>query len=97
MNDTFGLHDLDRAGITFRQGRNIGNQLCFDKVAPFFIGKDAIVGEVFLPWLLIARYYGVEKFLSAANQFLLRYRYRISANCLQRNEEKENQRKNRDQ
>jgi hypothetical protein len=80
VNDTFGLHDLDRARITFRQRRNIGDQLCFVKVAPFFIGEDAVVSEIFLPWLLVAWYYRVEKFLGAANKFVLRYRHRISAN-----------------
>ena len=80
VNDTFGLHDLDRARITFRQGRNIGNQLSLVQATTLFIGKNAILGEVFLPWLLIARYYRVEKFLCAANKFLLRYCCRISAN-----------------
>ena len=80
MNDALGLRDLDRARITFRQGRNIGNQLSLVQVTTLFIGKDAILGEVFLPWLLIARYYRVEKFLGAENKFLLRYCCGISAN-----------------
>jgi len=33
-----------------------------------------------LPRLLVAWYYGVEKFLGPTNKFLLRYCYRISAN-----------------
>jgi hypothetical protein len=80
VNDAFGLHDLDRARITFRQRRNIGNQLCFVEVAPFFIGEDTVVGEIFLPRLLVAWYDRVEKFLRAANDLFLRYRCRVSAN-----------------
>ena len=55
VNDTFGSRDLDRARITLRQGRNICNQLSLVQVTALFIGKDAIIGEVFLPWLLVAR------------------------------------------
>ena len=97
MDNAFGLRDFDRARITFRQRRNVGNQLRLVEAAALFVGKDAIVGEVFLPRFLIAWYYCVEKFLGAANKLLLRYRYGISANCLQRTKEKEWEGKNENQ
>src|SRR5215475_3984308 len=79
VNDAFGPHDFDRARIPFRQWLNVGNQLRLVQVATFFVRKNAIVGEIFLPGFLIANYYCVEKFLGATNNFLLRYRYGITA------------------
>ena len=47
--------DLNRSGISGWQRRDIGDQLRFVENAPFFVGKDAVFGEIFFPWRLIAR------------------------------------------
>ncbi len=47
-----GVYDFDGSRITGRQRGDVGYQFWFIEDAAFFVGKDAVVGEVFLPWYL---------------------------------------------
>src|SRR6266699_686785 len=57
--------------ITGRQRGDVGYQFWFIEDAAFFVGKDAVVSEVFFPRRLISGNDGIVKFLSATHQFVL--------------------------
>src|SRR4051794_38999884 len=64
--------NFNRSGISGRQRCDVGDQLGFVEEASLFIGKDAVVGEMFFPRRLVAGYDRIVKVLSASNQFVLR-------------------------
>src|SRR5437870_1016828 len=71
MDDALHFSDLDRAGITAWQWCDVGDQRGLVQGASFFIGKDAVISEIFFPWLCVAWDNGIEKFLCASNKFVL--------------------------
>ncbi len=74
MDDALHFSDLDRARIAAWQWCDVGNQRGLVQGASFFIGKDAIISEIFFPWLCVAWDNGIEQLLGAANKFILRNR-----------------------
>jgi len=62
-----GVYDFDCSRITGRQRGDVGYQFWFIEDAAFFVGKDAVVGEVFLPWCLITGNDGIVKLLRATD------------------------------
>src|SRR5512133_1438228 len=65
VNPTLHLFDLDGTGISCWHRRDIRNELRLVHGASFFIGKNGIVGEIFLPRSLIAWNHGVVQLLSS--------------------------------
>ena len=72
INATFRIYDLDRAGISVRHRRDVRDQRGLVHGAAFLVGKNAIVGEIFFPWLLVSRSDRVTQILGATDQFVLR-------------------------
>ena len=66
------IFDFNRSGVSGRQRCDVCDQLWFVEKASFFIGEDAVVGEIFFPRRLIARNHRVVKLLSASDQFVPR-------------------------
>src|SRR6266516_4004882 len=60
MDDALRFGDLDRARITAWQWCDVGDQRCLVQGASFFIGKDAVIREIFFPWLCVAWNHGIE-------------------------------------
>src|SRR5439155_25967278 len=73
-NPALGVLDFNRSRIAGRHRIDVGDQFWFVENPPFLIGKDAVIGEVFFPWRLIAGNEGVVKLLGATDQFVLRNR-----------------------
>src|SRR5205807_8334525 len=71
-NPALGVLDLNRSGIPGRHRVDVGDQFWFIENAPFLVGEDAVLCEVFFPWRLIAGNDGVVKLLGATDQFVLR-------------------------
>ncbi len=69
-----GVLDLNRSRIAGRQRFDVRDQFWFIEKATLFVGKDAVVGEIFLPRRLMGGNEGVVKLLSATDQFVLRNR-----------------------
>src|SRR5439155_7037294 len=57
--------------ISRRQRGDVGNELGFIECAAFFVGEDAVIGEIFFPRRLVYRNDGGLKFLRATDQFVL--------------------------
>ena len=74
VDDALRLSDLDRARITAWQWCDVGDQRGLAQGASFFIGKDAVISEIFFPWLCVAFDNGIEQLLGAADKFVLRDR-----------------------
>ena len=66
------VFDLNRSGISGWQRCDVGDQLRLVENASFFVGEDAVVGEMFFPRRLIAGHQRIVKLLSASDQFVLR-------------------------
>ena len=64
--------NLNRSGISRRQGCDVGDQLRFVENASFLVGEDAVIGEIFFSRRLVARHDRVVQLLSASDQFVLR-------------------------
>src|SRR6476469_472761 len=63
--------NLNRSGISRRQRCDVGDQLWLVENVAFFVGEDAVVGEMFFPGPLIAGHQRIVKLLSASDQFVL--------------------------
>jgi len=73
-NAALSVLDLNRSRVSGLERCDICDQLRFVEEASFLVGKDAVVGEIFFPWRLIAGYQGIVQLLSPSDQFLLRDR-----------------------
>src|SRR5207247_10735912 len=64
--------NLNRSGVSGWQWCDVGDQFWFVENASFFVGEDAVVGEIFFPRRLVARHHRIVKLLSASDQVVLR-------------------------
>jgi hypothetical protein len=70
-NSALSVLNLNRSGISGRQRCDVGDQLRLVENSSFFVGEDAVVGEMFFPRRLITGHQRIVKLLSASDQFVL--------------------------
>ncbi len=63
--------NLNRAGIPSRHWGDVGDELGFIEGPAFFVGKDAIIREIFFPGHLISRRDRIAKLLGATDELVL--------------------------
>src|SRR6516162_10837976 len=63
--------NLDRSRVSGWKRCDVSDQLRFIKKASFLVGEHAIIGKMFFPRRLIARYQGIVQLLGASDQFVL--------------------------